>query len=68
VESYRLLSVLGCISAAEAGKLTVDPTTRTALGDALSSFVRHHVDGIRRLNVGGVMRDVLGPPASADKR
>ena len=72
---YRMLpagafTLLGEISEKgilDAGRVDADERSRSVLLEALTSFVRHHIDGIRKLKVGSVAATLLGESPMASR-
>jgi len=63
--AFTLLGQLLETSALGAGALPAPSDARAELREALTSFVRFHVDGLRRLNAGTVAMKILGGEHSA---
>lgn len=64
-DAYALLQRLCEGTAAEARAVPSDDRTRAALVEMLTSFIRYHVDGMRRLKVSSVALKLLGEIARA---
>lgn len=58
-DSFSLLRDLTACEARDAGKLKVERKAAMELRDVLSSFLRYHVDGLRRLRAGEVSAALL---------
>ena len=60
-DSFTLLRLLGQSEAKEAGKFEASQKSLMELHDVLISFLRYHVDGLRRLRAGEVAAAMFGP-------
>jgi DNA repair protein RecO len=58
--AFTLLGEISDRAIVDAGRVPSDDRSRTILLEALTSFVRHHIDGIRKLKVGSVAASLLG--------
>jgi DNA repair protein RecO len=59
-DAFDLLGEISGSSVLDAASLVSDERSRTILLEAVTSFVRHHIDGIRKLKVGSVAASLLG--------
>jgi hypothetical protein len=65
--AFDLLRRLLPQEVAEAGRTVTELPVASELRDALTAFIRFHIEGLRRLNVSGVSMKVLGEVPSASE-
>lgn len=58
--AFELLREIGRVTAGSAAAMKENLPAGSELQDALTAFIRFHVDGLRRLNVGNVSGQILG--------
>lgn len=65
--AFKLLEVLDDIDVDAAARVDADPRFASELLDALTAFIRFHVEGLRRLKVRSVSAKVLDDAPSLDE-